>query len=193
MRDFSLSLCCIANETSSLFRAPDRDFVTMDTRNGLCACVQSSLRRDMLTRKGPTLPFVMPRLAFIPLLVCCIALAMTAAPVSLFEIRAPRGLDFVLQNSPTPQKYLIETMPGGVALFDYNNDGLLDIFLVNGGHVTSPMRQPESFDRQKSAVLESPVPAEQRRQFYRRHGKSRIGQCWRRQLRHGSGGRRLRQ
>ena len=101
----------------------------------------------MLTRKGPTLPFVMPRLAFIPLLVCCIALAMTAAPVSLFEIRAPRGLDFVLQNSPTPQKYLIETMPGGVALFDYNNDGLLDIFLVNGGHVTSPMRQPERFDR----------------------------------------------
>ena len=37
-------------------------------------------------------------------------------------------LDFTLQNSPTPQKYLIETMPGGVALLDYNNDGLLDIF-----------------------------------------------------------------
>ncbi|MBV9762125.1 MAG: CRTAC1 family protein [Acidobacteriaceae bacterium] len=38
-------------------------------------------------------------------------------------------------------------MPGGVALFDYNNDGLLDIFLVNGGQLASPMRQPEMFDR----------------------------------------------
>ena len=38
-------------------------------------------------------------------------------------------------------------MPGGVALLDYNNDGLLDIFLVNGGRVTSPMATPENFDR----------------------------------------------
>jgi len=68
-----------------------------------------------------------------------------AAPV--FDVKLPRGLDFTLQNSPTPQKYLIETMPGGVALLDYNNDGLLDVFLVNGGHVGSPMQAPENFDR----------------------------------------------
>ena len=71
--------------------------------------------------------------------------AALAAPV--FEVTLPHGLDFILQNSPTPQKYLIETMPGGVALLDYNNDGLLDIFLVNGGHISSPMQMPENFER----------------------------------------------
>ena len=74
-----------------------------------------------------------------------ILLSALAAPV--FEVKPPRGLDFTLQNSPTPQKYLIETMPGGVALCDYNNDGLLDIFFVNGGRLTSPMPTPENFDR----------------------------------------------
>lgn len=39
----------------------------------------------------------------------------------------------VLENSPTPRKHLIETMPGGIAFLDYNNDGLLDVFVVNGG------------------------------------------------------------
>src|SRR5205814_1032809 len=37
--------------------------------------------------------------------------------------------------SPTPNKYLIETMPGGVAAFDYDNDGRTDIFFTNGAAV----------------------------------------------------------
>jgi hypothetical protein len=88
-----------------------------------------------------------PRIAYLLPVLVLIALFLAAAPASLFEVRQLRGIDFILQNSPTPQKYLIETMPGGVALFDYNNDGLLDIFLVNGGRVTSPMQLPENFDR----------------------------------------------
>ena len=75
----------------------------------------------------------------------CRAAFAAAAPI--FDVRLPRGLDFTLRNSPTSQKYLIETMPGGVALFDYNNDGLLDIFLVNGGRLIDPMQLPERFDR----------------------------------------------
>jgi hypothetical protein len=76
------------------------------------------------------------------------AFAQSSSP--LFHVTIPHGLGFILQNSPTQQKYLIETMPGGVALLDYNNDGLLDIFLVNGGRIASPMLQPENFDRQDS-------------------------------------------
>ncbi len=74
-------------------------------------------------------------------------LGALAAAAPMFDVKLPRGIDFTLLNSPTPQKYLIETMPGGVALLDYNNDGLLDIFLVNGGHITNPMKSPETFER----------------------------------------------
>jgi len=64
-----------------------------------------------------------------------------------FQLTPARGVDFILRNSPTPRKYLIETMPGGVGLLDYNNDGLLDIFLVNAGHVPNPLRSPAHFER----------------------------------------------
>lgn len=63
----------------------------------------------------------------------------------LFESLTPAGLVFRQENSPTPYKHLIETMGGGVALLDYNNDGLLDIFLVNGGHLGANGK--DSFDR----------------------------------------------
>ena len=69
-------------------------------------------------------------------------LGTLSAALPIFDVKLPPGLDFTLLNSPTPQKYLIETMPGGVALFDYNNDGLLDIFLVNGGRVTNQAHRP---------------------------------------------------
>ncbi|MBV9675192.1 MAG: VCBS repeat-containing protein, partial [Acidobacteriaceae bacterium] len=69
---------------------------------------------------------------------------LTAAAPAIFEVSRPSGLVFQHENSPTPQKHLIETMGGGVALLDYNNDGLLDVFLVNSGRLISPMRAPES-------------------------------------------------
>jgi hypothetical protein len=80
-------------------------------------------------------------------LVIALTTAATPGGAPIFQVSTPRGIDFTLQNSPTPQKYLIETMPGGVALLDYNNDGLLDIFVVNGGHISSPMAAPDNFDR----------------------------------------------
>jgi len=46
-------------------------------------------------------------------------------------------IQFVLKNSVSPQRYTFETMVGGVALFDYNNDGLLDIFFTNGAAIPS--------------------------------------------------------
>ncbi len=54
-------------------------------------------------------------------------------------------INFVLKNSVSPQRYSIETMTGGVALFDYNNDGLLDIFFTNGAEIPSLKKSDSSF------------------------------------------------
>ena len=71
-----------------------------------------------------------------------LSLGTLSAALPVFGVKLPPSLDFTLLNSPTPQKYLIETMPSGVALFDYNNDGLVDIFLVHSGRVTNQVQSP---------------------------------------------------
>jgi enediyne biosynthesis protein E4 len=53
-------------------------------------------------------------------------------PGNFVEVTEQDGVHFVDQSPHTAKKYLIETMGSGVALFDYDNDGRLDIFLVNG-------------------------------------------------------------
>jgi hypothetical protein len=61
------------------------------------------------------------------------------------------GLDFLHRNSPTTQKYLLETMGGGVAMLDYNNDGLLDLFFVNSGKLDDAAKTPVDFRRGEAA------------------------------------------
>jgi hypothetical protein len=55
------------------------------------------------------------------------------------DVTESLGVDFRHAASPTSQKYLPETMGGGVALLDYDGDGRLDIFFVNGARLDDPM------------------------------------------------------
>ena len=48
------------------------------------------------------------------------------------------GVNFQYQPSHNSKKYLLETMGAGVALFDYDNDGRLDMYLVNGASLSDP-------------------------------------------------------
>ena len=57
-------------------------------------------------------------------------------------------IKFVLHNSPTAQKHLPETMAGGVATFDYDGDGLTDVFFTNGAAMPSLVKQgPRHWNR----------------------------------------------
>jgi hypothetical protein len=70
--------------------------------------------------------------------VCIGLLGFENTPSICFKDAATdAGLVFLLQNSPTPEKRMIETMAGGLAIFDYNNDSLPDVYFTNGADVPS--------------------------------------------------------
>jgi len=60
-------------------------------------------------------------------------------PANFVDVTKKLGILFQQVASHTSKKYLIETMGSGVAVFDYDNDGRLDIFVVNGAHLSDPM------------------------------------------------------
>jgi len=78
---------------------------------------------------------------FFPILALTAMIARPSSPaqseIRFEEISAKAGLHFVTENSPTPNKNQIETMVAGVALLDYDHDGYLDVFLVNGAAIPS--------------------------------------------------------
>lgn len=71
-------------------------------------------------------------------LACLLALVLISSPAA--RDRAPisfsyQPVPFTLQNAESPARYAPETMAGGVALFDYDGDGHLDIYLTNGAEM----------------------------------------------------------
>lgn len=87
-----------------------------------------------------------------PVTPCCIApdkggaRAGPAATAIQFEnIVQASKIKFTLKNSVSPQRYTFETMVGGVALFDYNNDDLLDVFFTNGAAIPSLEKSDPSY------------------------------------------------
>ena len=77
-------------------------------------------------------------------LVCAASLALFAPkePTGAESSRAPihfsfHPIPFTLDSDETPERHAPETMAGGVAIFDYDNDGNLDIFFTNGADISS--------------------------------------------------------
>src|SRR5580704_16867480 len=74
----------------------------------------------------------------------------TMVPGNFVEVTDAVGVHFQHQAPHTSKKYLIETMGSGVALFDYDNDGRLDLFLATGA--------PFSYASATSTVAQQTAP-----------------------------------
>jgi enediyne biosynthesis protein E4 len=79
-------------------------------------------RRDLLKSVGAVL--AAPR--------CAWTGAAAPIPVTYVDIAAAAGITFQHDNAASAEKYLIETMGSGCGWIDYDQNGLLDLYLVNG-------------------------------------------------------------
>lgn len=69
----------------------------------------------------------------------------TVPVIRLENTAVAAGLDFVLRNDATGRKYQVETMPGGLAVIDFDNDGWPDIYAVNGAALPSLQKNDPGF------------------------------------------------
>jgi len=69
------------------------------------------------------------------------------SPVTFADITAQTRINFRQSASATSQKYLLESMGGGVAMLDYDNDGRLDLYFTNGARLDDPMPKGAAPDK----------------------------------------------
>lgn len=77
-------------------------------------------------------------------------LASGAAPASsirLTDVTAATGIDFVHTDGSSGQRYIVETVSAGLATFDYDQDGDVDIYFLNGAPLRGATADPAPVNR----------------------------------------------
>ncbi len=72
---------------------------------------------------------------------------LDGGPVLFRDVAAESGVTFTHTNGASPSKHIVETMGSGGLLFDYDGDGWLDVFLVDGGSVADPRAAAQARSR----------------------------------------------
>jgi enediyne biosynthesis protein E4 len=72
--------------------------------------------------------------------------ATTTGPIAFEDVTTSSGVRFTLANDATGRKHLVEPMVGGVAMLDYDNDGRLDLYFVNGARIATLAKDDPVFE-----------------------------------------------
>lgn len=65
----------------------------------------------------------------------------TAGSIQLGDVTDQTGITFRHTDGSSGRRYIIEAMSAGLALFDYNGDGLVDIYFLSGSPPTLARRR----------------------------------------------------
>src|SRR5438093_10767646 len=85
------------------------------------------------------------RIAWLALCVLPATLKVSSPPAPIFrEIAAEVGLNFQHFTGATGEYFMPEIMGSGVALFDYDNDGDLDVYLIQGALLDPSKKMSEA-------------------------------------------------
>ena len=72
--------------------------------------------------------------------------------IQLRDVTGATGIAFVHQDGSSGRRYIMETMSAGLALFDYDNDGLIDIYFVNGAPLPGAKNPLGAWDAPQHAL-----------------------------------------
>src|SRR5690242_19865359 len=89
-----------------------------------------------------------PEMMVLRALVAFTVVFPAGAQIRFEEVAAKAGLSFRLHNGATGKLHQVELMPGGVAAFDFDNDGCMDLYFTNGAGLPALKKTgPEFFNR----------------------------------------------
>src|SRR5688572_31132035 len=81
-------------------------------------------------------------------LVMLLSGAAFAEPIQLRDVTRATGINFVHTDGSSGNRYIVETVASGLALFDFDNDGDVDIYFLNG----APLRGTQSKELPRNSL-----------------------------------------
>ena len=128
-----------ASNVGAAFRRPETAHVGAAFRRPATAHVGAAFRRPETASVGAAFRRPARTIATAAAAIALSAAVLAQTTVRFENVAQRVGLDFTHVNGATPDRHLAEIMSGGGLFFDYDDDGWVDVFLVDGGSLTDPV------------------------------------------------------